>query len=466
MDQLPPPATDPVDTDAVLKACTAVLKANDHGDFTAPAAKSLYPHQWLWDSCFIAIGLRHLDPERAAEELASLTRGQWANGMLPHMIFNTDKAYRREREVWRSWLNPYAPDTVATSGITQPPMIAEAVVRVGEKLKSEYRREFYQFMYEPLVAHHRWLYAERDPHSEGLTLQIHPYEVGLDNTPPWMEQLKEHSQPWWISAVAKLKLQFMVNMLRRDSRYVPPGQRMDSLEALLMWDTVRRLRRKHFDIDKVLHRSLFCTEDLTFNCILIRANQHLRDIAHTLRRTLPGDLIQHMDKTEKTLDKLWDEPTGQYYSRDFVTHKLLRQPSVATFMPLYAGTISRTRAERLVKVLEDHTRYWLHHPVPSVPLNSEYFSQVRYWQGPTWINTNWLIIDGLKRYGHTELAAELVRKSVELVAKSGSYEYFSPIDGQGLGAPDFSWTAALTIDLLKTPDKFSLGTYRPRGRQP
>ncbi|MGV9573680.1 MGH1-like glycoside hydrolase domain-containing protein [Streptomyces nigra] len=29
-------------------------------------ARSLYPHQWSWDSAFIAIGLRHVSPLREA----------------------------------------------------------------------------------------------------------------------------------------------------------------------------------------------------------------------------------------------------------------------------------------------------------------------------------------------------------------------------------------------------------------
>jgi glycogen debranching enzyme len=88
-------------------------------------------------------------------------------------------------------------------------------------------------------------------------------------------------------------------------------------------------------------------------------------------------------------------------------------------------------------------------PVPSVPLNSSYFDPLRYWQGPAWINTNWLIIKGLENYGFVNEADQLRQKTLDLVAKSGMSEYFSPINGQPAGAPNFSWTAALTIDLLK-----------------
>lgn len=423
-----------------------VLEDNDRGEHTSPA--KLYPHQWLWDSCFIGVGLRHSNPERAAHEVANLVRGQWANGMMPHMIFNGGHEYRLEREAWRSWLSPFAPTEVATSGITQPPVIAEAVIKIGEKLSAADRHEFYHFMYKPLVAYHEWMYTERDPHKEGLTMQIHPNEVGMDNTPPWVRQLYEHSRPWWIAAIEKFHLDAGVNFIRRDTRRVNPGQRISNMEALMLWDVVRRLRRKHYDIDSILHRTLFCTEDISFNSILIRNNTNLRTIAKTLKRKLPQSLLDNMQHTEEALEELYDKSTGQYCSRDFITHKLIIEPTIGTLMPLYAGTISKERAQQLVEVLKDHKQFWLHNPIPSVPLNSKYFSAERYWQGPTWVNTNWLIIEGLKRYGFDEIAADLSKRTIDMVTKSGSYEYFSPIDGRGLGAKDFSWTAALTLDLL------------------
>ena len=68
------------------------------------------------------------DVHRAQKELVSLLRGQWHNGMLPNIIFRSEPQYWAERNQWRSWLSPHAPEHVATTGITQPPLIAEAVV--------------------------------------------------------------------------------------------------------------------------------------------------------------------------------------------------------------------------------------------------------------------------------------------------------------------------------------------------
>ena len=57
-------------------------------------------------------------------------------------------------------------------------------------------------------------------------------------------------------------------------------------------------------------------------------------------------------------------------------------------------------------------------------------------------------LDALDRRGAPELAAELRDRTLALVDEHGFAEYFSPTDGTGHGAPEFSWTAALTIDLV------------------
>ena len=167
-------------------------------------------------------------------------------------------------------------------------------------------------------------------------------------------------------------------------------------------------------------------------------------------RMLPAELEASMQKTTSALEELWDPYASQYFSRDFITHKLLKEPSVAAFMPLYAGTISQERAEALVKLLENENGFGPAYPIPSVPLNSPYFDAKRYWQGPSWVNTNWLIIDGLKRYGFKDHARALTETTLEMVAKSGCAEYFDPLTGEAAGADNFSWTAALTIDLAKS----------------
>ena len=437
----------------LTEAAAAVLATNDrYGLYTVPGAK-LYPHQWLWDSCFVAIGLRHIDNERAQTEILSLLRGQWSNGMLPNIIFNDDKAYARDRNAWRSWVNPHSPDQVSTSGITQPPMLAEAIVRIGEFMTLSDRRAWYKSVWPALLAYHEWLYAERDPHAEGLVLQIHPWEIGMDNTPPWMDYMHGHQMPFWIRTLQKLKLIGVVGSFRRDAQTVPLDERFETIEILALFDTQRRLRRKAYDINKILDHSLFLIEDVAFNSIFIRANQQLLDIAETLGVTVSPVLLKRIELSKKAFENLWDEETKQYYSRNFISHKLLKVPSVATLLPLYAGSVSKKRAAELVKMIENDQEFGPAFPLPTTPVNSPWFQPMRYWQGPTWLNINWLVIDGLKRYGFDDHAAALTDLSLEMVQKSGFAEYFDPITGEPLGTDNFSWTAALAIDLFETAAK-------------
>jgi len=443
------PLTDSV---ALADAAEALLRSNDRGQYTVPAP-DLYPHQWLWDSAFIAIGIAHYDLERAQNEIRHLVSGQWSNGMLPHMIFNSSPAFRGDRNAWRSWVNPASPDHVVTSGITQPPVLAEAIVQIGSHMSAAERRAWYKEVFPALLAYHEWLYEERDPHHEGLTLQIHPWETGLDNTPPWMAELREHLLPWWIRVLQNTKLSSFVRYIRRDTRRIPPEQRFTSTEVLALFDAQKRLRRKNYDIHRILNHSLFTIEDLTFNSIFIRANEHLEHIAKALRKQLPAELQARMLHTREALELLWDDQSLQYYSRDFITHRLLRTPSVATLLPLYGGAVSKERAAQLVSLLENDQLFGSAYPAPSVPVSSEWFDADRYWQGPSWVNINWLIIEGLHRYGYHDHAEALRETTLEMVGQGGFYEYFNPLDGSPLGSPDFSWTAALALDLLHRKKK-------------
>ena len=92
------------------------------------------------------------------------------------------------------------------------------------------------------------------------------------------------------------------------------------------------------------------------------------------------------------------------------------------------------------------------HGVPSFDLTDERHEPRRYWRGPTWLNTTWLIARGLQVHGHHELARRLDDDLVRLVAKSGFREYFHPRTGRGHGTRSFSWSAALLIHVLAASD--------------
>lgn len=436
-----------IDTAKLKTQAEKVLKLNDRKVYTVPSA-TLYPHQWLWDSCFIAIGLANANPQRAAEEVRSLLGGQWQNGMVPHLIFKPGVEYEFGPTFWKSHKFKSSPESADTSAITQPPLISIAALAVADKLPEGEGKVYLKELYPKLLAYHQWIYRERDADGCGLAILVHPWESGVDNSPAWMTLLNKTPDPRWIGVFLRLKIHKLTNKFRKDVVEVPAHQRVNPIESYKLLYRALRFRRRGYDNKLHLKQSKHLLEDLVFNSILIAANRALLDISTIIGETLPGDLEYRMRQTEYSLENLWDSETGQYYPRFHGTHELMRVPSIATFLPLFSGSIQQPRADRLVKLLEDTHKFHTKYPVPTVPVDSKFFDQHHYWQGPTWVNMNWMIFKGLVNYGHLETAKKLRDSTLAMVDKSGMHEYFSPLTGEGYGIDNFSWTAALVIDLL------------------
>ena len=59
------------DLNPLVQQAKRVLDLNWSGSYTKPGPR-LYPHQWSWDSAFVAIGYACYQKERAITELRHL----------------------------------------------------------------------------------------------------------------------------------------------------------------------------------------------------------------------------------------------------------------------------------------------------------------------------------------------------------------------------------------------------------
>src|SRR5262245_9352675 len=115
---------------SLIERAKAVLDANRVGRSTKPAP-NLYPHQWSWDSAFIAMGYVHYEQPRAEDELRRLFEAQWSNGLVPHIVFNPQaERYFPNPEMWGTVGNARIPAGQLTSGIVQPPVHATAALHI------------------------------------------------------------------------------------------------------------------------------------------------------------------------------------------------------------------------------------------------------------------------------------------------------------------------------------------------
>ena len=233
-----------------------VLRRNDTGLFVKPAPR-VYPFQWNWDSALVAIGLARVDPERGRAEVRSLLRGQWADGMVPHMVFHDESVdYSPGPEVWGSSECRGAPG-VATSGITQPPVLASAVRALHE---ADPERTFLEEVVPAIDAWHWWLQRDRRFDDSGLVAIVHPWE-SADNAPRFDAAL---------ARIDPRELTFT----RSDRRHLQEAERPTDLEYGRYMAIVEHLRVRGYRPASP-REAPFAYIDLAFNSILAVAEDDL-----------------------------------------------------------------------------------------------------------------------------------------------------------------------------------------------
>ncbi|MEO6039809.1 MAG: hypothetical protein ABIQ93_15450, partial [Saprospiraceae bacterium] len=147
-----------IHADALTQNAMQVLRSNILGTFTKPAP-ALYPHQWNWDAGFIALGYARSDFRQACQELTSLFRGQWANGMIPQIVFSVQNVglYFPGYFFWETQGVKDKPGHKRTSGITMPPVhgfILQRLLELAPDVKAA--RPFFQRMFDRVERSHRY----------------------------------------------------------------------------------------------------------------------------------------------------------------------------------------------------------------------------------------------------------------------------------------------------------------------
>jgi glycogen debranching enzyme len=388
-------------------SCEAVLRANDKGHYTIPSPK-LYPHQWAWDSAFAAIGWAHIDPTRGWLELDTLMAGQWDDGRVPHIYFHVlSDDYFPGPEFWQ---------TTRSSSISQPPIWATAARRLHG---IEANKETLTRLLPRFEASHRFFHEQRDPNNYGLVAVAHPWESGLDNSPAW-------DAP----------------MSRVDVSNPPAFRRKDQETT---GDASVRPTDDHYLRYACLVKAIaedgfgpgpFAVYDPMFSAILCRAEEDLAWLA--AQCGFETEAASRAERIREGLQRhLWDADLGRFVYYDARADERITMDVIGAYLPLYCGIDEACAARPRQGIRERFSTSW---PLPSCAPSSPAFDARRYWRGPTWININWLLADSVET---------IADRSLALMRKHGFREYYQPETGDGLGAENFTWSAALALDMLR-----------------
>lgn len=320
---------------------------------------------------------------------------KFAEEELANLLENPQENGRISHEIlyspWKNW----DPASLGRRFVptSQPPVLAMAVEKVYARTGN---LAWLRRVWPQLHGYLHWWHIARDPDADSLAGWASGWESGLDDSPRWDHVPRSGPGGFFPAPVEAVEL-----------------------NALLVneWNTLGRIGR------------------------LLGENAQA------------ADCVQKAGRIRAAMrEKMWDQGDGFFYCRDH-QDRPIRIKTVGGLLGLLALEKGDHEISALVGHLRDAKEFWTEYPVPSVACDESTFSPRQMWRGPTWVNTNWLLIRALSRLGELDTAAELARRTLSMATSQGRPvlgEWYDPCSGEGLGNMDYGWST-LVIDLLMDP---------------
>ena len=374
-----------------------LLQPETHRRYTPAGRRWIFPapqggpEPWTvfcWDSFFGALELGVEAPELARETLEAALDTQYPNDNIPN---------------WRGRFG-------GTPDRSQPPVGAYAVLtlflRTGD-------RALLKRSFPALERWSAWWRAPKNgrPRRDGNTSGLFKWgcdeDLVSDTPPSWEREASAHQRAAWESGQDDLPC------------WEEAG-----------WDAASET----FDLESV---------DL--NALLVLDDECLSLIAAELGETGKAKSYRARCQAHRRLvdERLWDEERGLYLDRRWDGARSNRV-AASHFYPLLAGIPDARRAERMIEALQDPDRFWGEWILPTISRDDPAYPQQQYWRGTIWPPTNYLVGQGLRRYGFDEAGGELAARSVALFLETfRTYqlcrENFDSRTGEGGGQWHQSW---------------------------
>tara|TARA_B100001559_G_scaffold2884_1_gene2457 strand:- start:848 stop:1432 length:585 start_codon:yes stop_codon:yes gene_type:complete len=190
---------------------------------------------------------------------------------------------------------------------------------------------------------------------------------------------------------------------------------------------------------------MFNVVDIGFNSILLKASKDLLEISKLYNLNF-NDLNKKIFKTESSLLKMYNKKKNIFYSYDLKNKFFINIPSISNYFILFADLNDEKVNKRIIESLKGYNQKEKY-IFSSIKPDHKSFDEKRYWRGPVWINTNWIIYQSLKNKDKV-YAKKIKDKTIKLIEEKNFFEYYSCKNAETLGANNFSWSSALYLDLI------------------
>ena len=276
-----------------------------------------------------------------------------------------------------------------------------------------------------------WFIKNRDPKQTGLISILHPWESGYDNSPLWDKSMNN------------IKIENNLKYKRKDNKIVKADQRPLKIDYDRYVTIKNDLKKMNYNPKKLYYKSQFNVVDVGFNSLFLKACKDLIFLLGLINKKSPP-LKKYININEKNLIRLFNPKKRTFKNKDLKNQTITEIPSITNFFMLFADLDNDKINAKLIKSLKRYCKKEKY-LFPSINSDHKSFEEKRYWRGPVWVNCNWIVYQGLKN--KDKKFAEIIRKkTINLIEKKKFREYYSSKTGLGMGAKNFSWSAALYLD--------------------
>jgi len=200
------------------------------------------------------------------------------------------------------------------------------------------------------------------------------------------------------------------------------------------------------------------------NAMLVKEAKSLAEMAKILGNT---NDVKRWEKDAESRTELinqfcWDTLTHFYYNINKKNQSFcykhkddLKIKEIIGFLPLWAGVSDNEKTVYLINKMKDPEEFWRPFGVPTLSAQSDYYNPIGYWNGPVWVQWDYLLFRGLLDHGYRQDAEELaerVTKNMIYHLKNDHvfWEFYSPDAFQAGWNKTYIWAGIVSrffIDL-------------------